>query len=132
MGGQRFPAAARGRDPDRAAPRGDGRGVPGPAVFGFCGTVRVEDLTQVSARPTRSSRDERNGRIHRLVEKPRTPLNNIQGTGNCVFRNGMFGYIAHTPINQHRQEKELPDLIQCTIDDGKLVRAFEFGRGTRT
>ena len=26
-----------------------------------------------------------------------------------------------TPINQIRNEKALPDLIQCAIDDGQLV-----------
>jgi dTDP-glucose pyrophosphorylase len=29
-----------------------------------------------------------------------------------------------TPIHHQRQEKELPDLIQCAIDDGKLVKSF--------
>jgi glucose-1-phosphate thymidylyltransferase len=95
-----------------------------PGIFALCGTVRVEDLNQVRKTYT-VIRDERDGRIHRLVEKPRTPLNDIQGTGNCLFRNGIFDYIPHTPINQIRQEKELPDLIQCTIDDGKVVREFE-------
>ena len=95
-----------------------------PEIFALCGTVRVDDLSQVRKTYT-VIRDERNGRIHRLVEKPRTPLNNIPGTGNCLFRNGIFDYIPHTPINQIRHEKELPDLIQCTIDDGKLVREFE-------
>jgi UDP-N-acetylglucosamine diphosphorylase / glucose-1-phosphate thymidylyltransferase / UDP-N-acetylgalactosamine diphosphorylase / glucosamine-1-phosphate N-acetyltransferase / galactosamine-1-phosphate N-acetyltransferase len=95
-----------------------------PDVFALCGTVRVEDLSQI--RKTYAViTDERTGRIHRLVEKPRTPLNDIQGTGNCVFRSDIFGYIAHTPINQQRQEKELPDLIQCAIDDGKIVRSFD-------
>lgn len=94
-----------------------------PSVFGLCGTVHVEDLSLI--RKTYAViTDERSGRIHRLVEKPRTPLNDIQGTGNCVFRNEVFAYIQHTPINQQRQEKELPDLIQCAVDDGKIVRAF--------
>lgn len=95
-----------------------------PDIFALCGTVRVEDLSQI--RNTYAViTDERSGRIHRLVEKPRTPLNDIQGTGNCVFRNDIFKYIAHTPINQQRHEKELPDLIQCAIDDGKIVRSFD-------
>ncbi len=34
-----------------------------------------------------------------------------------------------TPINQSRQEKELPDLIQCAIDDGHMVKAFDIGDG---
>lgn len=97
-----------------------------PDVFAFCGTVRVSDLTQI--RKTYAVIvDERTGRIHRLVEKPRTPLNDIQGTGNCVFRNEIFNYIPFTPINHIRHEKELPDLVQCAIDDGKMVRAFEVG-----
>jgi dTDP-glucose pyrophosphorylase len=95
-----------------------------PSLFALCGTVRVEDLTLI--RKTYAVfTDERSGRIHRLVEKPRTPLNDIQGTGNCIFRHSIFSYISHTPINQQRQEKELPDLIQCAIDDGKIVRMFE-------
>ena len=30
-----------------------------------------------------------------------------------------------TPINQQRNQKELPDLIQCTIDEGKSIHSFE-------
>lgn len=93
-------------------------------IFALCGVVRVEDVNRVKRTYT-VMLDERDGRIHRLVEKPRTPLNNIQGTGNCLFRNPIFDYIPHTPINQLRQEKELPDLIQCAVDDGKIVGAFE-------
>jgi dTDP-glucose pyrophosphorylase len=95
-----------------------------PDIFALCGTVRVDDPSQVRKTYT-VMLDERTGRIHRLVEKPRTPINNIQGTGNCLLRSGIFDYIPHTPINQIRQEKELPDLIQCAIDDGRLVREFE-------
>jgi dTDP-glucose pyrophosphorylase len=70
--------------------------------------------------------DER-GRILRLVEKPRRPLNQYQGTGNILLSNGILGYIAGTPINQLRKEKELPDLIQCAIDDGHVVKSFPVG-----
>ena len=62
--------------------------------------------------------------IFRLVEKPRNPLNNLMGTGNCILRNKILEYIERTPINQERGEKELPDLIQTTIDDGKPVKSF--------
>jgi dTDP-glucose pyrophosphorylase len=65
------------------------------------------------------------GRIVRLIEKPNKPVfNNIMGTGNCIFKNQMLDYIPKTPINQNRQEKELPDLIQCAIDDGHVVKTF--------
>lgn len=97
-----------------------------PEVFALCGTVRVDDPQQIRKTYT-VIHDEQSGRIFRLIEKPRTPLNNIQGTGNCLFRNEIFDYIPLTPINQQRQEKELPDLIQCAVDDGKLVASFDIG-----
>jgi UDP-N-acetylglucosamine diphosphorylase / glucose-1-phosphate thymidylyltransferase / UDP-N-acetylgalactosamine diphosphorylase / glucosamine-1-phosphate N-acetyltransferase / galactosamine-1-phosphate N-acetyltransferase len=93
-------------------------------AFGMCGVVQVDDITRIS-KTYALFLDGQDARIHRLIEKPRNPMNNIQGTGNCLFRNSIFDYIHHTPINQVRQEKELPDLIQCAVDDGKVVCAFE-------
>lgn len=95
-------------------------------LFAICGVVIVKDMTQI--RKTYSViQDSHDGRIYRLIEKPRNPLNNIMGTGNCIFRNEIFEYIQYTPINQQRGEKELPDLIQCAIDDGKIVKSFNIG-----
>jgi dTDP-glucose pyrophosphorylase len=62
--------------------------------------------------------------MYRLIEKPRKALGNWMGTGNCVFRNEILTYIPQTPINQQRGEKELPDLIQCAIDEGHIVKSF--------
>jgi dTDP-glucose pyrophosphorylase len=36
-------------------------------------------------------------------------------------------YIEWTPVNPSRNEKELPDLIQCAIDDGHIVKSFLIG-----
>jgi dTDP-glucose pyrophosphorylase len=69
--------------------------------------------------------DEHTRRIFRLIEKPRNPTNHLMGTGNVLFRNDIFRYIDKTPINQNRGERELPDLIQCAIDDGKSVYYHE-------
>ena len=90
-------------------------------VFVLCGVTQVEDRNEISK--TYSIIGSEN-RIFRLIEKPARPMNPIMGTGNCVFRNQIFDYIAATPINQKRGEKELPDLIQCAIDDGQLVKSF--------
>jgi dTDP-glucose pyrophosphorylase len=49
------------------------------------------------------------------------------GTGNCIFRSEILSYIDETPINHHRGEKELPDLIQCAVDDGNTVKSFVLG-----
>ena len=73
--------------------------------------------------------DDRDQRIYRLIEKPRRPPNQMRGTGNCIFRSRIFEYVPLTPINQNRQERELPDLIQCAIDDGLAVKSFDIGDG---
>jgi len=91
-------------------------------IFALCGTVIVEDKNLI--KKTYSIIQEENNEIIRLVEKPDNPVNNIMGTGNCIFKNEIFSYIPKTPINQKRGEKELPDLIQCAIDDGKIVKSF--------
>jgi len=92
-------------------------------LFVLCGVTRVEDRSQISKTYSVISNEEDN-RIYRLIEKPRNPFNDIMGTGNCIFKNEIFDYVPYTPINYVRKEKELPDLIQCTIDDGKPVKLF--------
>ncbi len=94
----------------------------GPS-FALCGAVMVMDKSLI--KKTYAMITLEDGRIARLIEKPNNPVfNNMLGTGNCIFNNGVFDYIPKTPINQNRKEKELPDLIQCLIDDGQIVRPF--------
>ena len=88
----------------------------------LCGAVEVEDRNLI--RKTYAIVQNKDNRIFRLIEKPLHPMNNTMGTGNCIFKNEIFSYILQTPINQKRGEKELPDLIQCVIDDGKVVKSF--------
>lgn len=95
-------------------------------LFVLCGVTEVEDRSQISKTYSIIAGED-DQRIYRLIEKPSRPMNDTMGTGNCVFSNGIFDYIAQTPINQKRGEKELPDLIQCAIDDGQPVKAFLVG-----
>ena len=60
-----------------------------------------------------------------MIEKPKKALNNWQGTGHCIFKNDLLKYIERTPIHPERGERELPDLIQCAVDDGYLVKIFD-------
>jgi dTDP-glucose pyrophosphorylase len=97
-------------------------------LFAICGVVeepRTEEIRKTYA----LIQDDASRRIHRLIEKPRRPHNKIRGTGNCIFRNAIFDYVPLTPINQSRGEQELPDLIQCAVDDGEDVRSFDIGDG---
>lgn len=94
-------------------------------AFAVCGLTIPDDPEAV--RKTYAVFEDQRGRILRLVEKPRRAINQYQGTGNIIFRNAILDYIAYTPINQARNEKELPDLIQCAIDDGHVVESFLVG-----
>jgi dTDP-glucose pyrophosphorylase len=91
-------------------------------VFALCGILWVDNMNLIKR--TYTLIQDENNRIHRLIEKPRHPLNNYQGTGDCVFRNSIMNYIEVTPIHHERNEKELPDLIQCAIDEGQIVKSF--------
>ena len=91
-------------------------------LFGICGILRVDDKNLIKR--TYFLIQDENNNIFRLIEKPRKPLNNYMGTGDCIFRNQIFQYIEYTPIHHERKEKELPDLIQCAIDDGNSVKSF--------
>jgi dTDP-glucose pyrophosphorylase len=91
-------------------------------AFALCGIIWVDNKDLI--RRTYTLIQDENNRIHRLIEKPRSPLNNYQGTGDCVFKNTLLNYIDITPIHHERNEKELPDLIQCAIDEGRVVKSF--------
>ncbi len=91
-------------------------------LFAVCGVTLQKDKSKISRTYTVLTGE--NGRIFRLIEKPRRALDNWQGTGHCVFRNEILSYIERTPIHPERGEKELPDLIQCAVDDGQLVKIF--------
>lgn len=97
-------------------------------LFAVCGVVRVQDRSQIRKTYALLA-DEASGRIYRLIEKPRTPINDIMGTGNCVMRAAIYDYVERTPINVERGERELPDLIQCAVDEGRLVKFFDIGDG---
>jgi dTDP-glucose pyrophosphorylase len=91
-------------------------------AFAVCGVLWVDDKNLIKRTYTIVQGSDNT--IHRLIEKPRNPLNNFMGTGDCVFKNEIFNYIEFTPIHHERKERELPDLIQCAIDDGRIVKSF--------
>lgn len=92
-------------------------------AFVMCGVLPVENRDLIKKTYTIVQDDER--RISRLVEKPRTPLNEYMGTGVCIFNKDIFDYVRYTPVNPVRGEKELTDLVQCAIDDARDVRSFD-------
>lgn len=91
-------------------------------LFGICGVCITKDRSKISR--TYTVIVDSDGRIFRLIEKPKKALNDFQGTGHCVFKNEILPYIERTPIHHERGEKELPDLIQCAVDDGHEIKIF--------
>ena len=98
------------------------RCTPSSSAFAVCGVLKVANRELIKKTYTIVKDDK--DTVYRLVEKPRRPLNEYMGTGDCVFRNAILNYIEFTPIHHERLEKELPDLIQTAIDDGETVKAF--------
>lgn len=93
------------------------------SLFCVCGVYLQENENMI--RRTYSVQYGPDNRIHQLVEKPLRPFNRMMGTGNILFRGTIYDYIDQTPVNPNRGEKELPDLIQCAVDDGNTVKFFE-------
>jgi len=91
-------------------------------LFSLCGFSLVDDKDLV--KKTYAIVQNGNNKIINLTEKPENPINNLMGTGNCIFKNEILSYLNKTPINQKRKEKELVDLIQTSIDDGHVVKSF--------
>lgn len=92
----------------------------------ICGVIKVDNPSLISR--TYGIRAE-NERIIELIEKPDLEsiqkglvMNDVMGTGNCVFHNEIFSYIDKTPENPKRGEKELPDLIQAAIKEKKTIK----------
>ena len=92
-------------------------------AFAICGVMFQKDKEKIKR--TYTVLTDENGRVFRLIEKPKKALNNWQGTGHCIFKNEILSYIERTPIHPERGEKELPDLIQCAVDDGQVVKIFD-------
>ena len=91
-------------------------------LFGLCGVYPESNIVKI--RRTYTLFEDSEHRIYRLIEKPRRPIRHVMGTGNCVFVNDILSFIDRTPINPSRGQRELPDLVQCAIDEGNVVKSF--------
>ena len=62
------------------------------------------------------------GRVRRVIEKPRYASTQLKGCGLYVFDQHIFDAIRRTPRTAMRDEYELTDSIQILIEDGWMVR----------
>ena len=63
-----------------------------------------------------------NGRVHRVVEKPRFARTDLKGCGIYLFDQSFFDAVRRTPRTAMRDEYEITDAIQIFVDDGHRVR----------
>jgi dTDP-glucose pyrophosphorylase len=61
------------------------------------------------------------GRVHRVIEKPRYVDSQLKGCGLYVFDQHIFDAIRRTPRTAMRDEYEITDSIQILINDGWIV-----------
>lgn len=64
---------------------------------------------------------DHDGRVRRVIEKPRYVNSQLKGCGLYVFDQHIFDAIRRTPRTAMRDEYEITDSIQILIDDGYLV-----------
>lgn len=65
------------------------------------------------------------GRVQRVIEKPRHPRTDLKGCGIYLFDVTFFDSVRRTPRTALRNEYEITDAIQIYIDDGYKVEAAE-------
>ena len=67
--------------------------------------------------------EDGDGRVRRVIEKPRHPATRLKGCGLYLFDPVFFDSVRRTPRTAMRDEYEITDAIQIFIDDGYDVRA---------
>ena len=97
-------------------------------LFIECGVVQVP-VTQVIGHSYGVIYDPYDYRVYRIVDKPRRPVNSFMGTSICVFRNEIVEFLDRIYMGESGEKQELPDLMQCVIDDGYPVKLFVVGSG---
>lgn len=93
------------------------------AVGGVLGVCREEDPAAIQLGYSAVLAPD--GRVQRVIEKPRHPPTKLKGCGIYLFDVRFFDAIRRTPRSVMRDEYEITDAIQVFIDDGNRVEAAD-------
>lgn len=70
--------------------------------------------------------EHEDGRIHRMVEKPKVLPNKLCGLGFYFLNRRILDYIEKTPPSLLRNEVEITDVLQNMIDSGEHLSVVEY------
>lgn len=88
------------------------------------GVLAVKDEPSIEAvRRNYVVREDEEGFVKRVIEKPQHPASRLKGCGLYLFDPVFFDAARRTPRTAMRDEYELTDAIQIFVDDGHRVRA---------
>jgi dTDP-glucose pyrophosphorylase len=88
------------------------------------GVLAVKDEPSIEAvRRNFVVREDGEGFVKRVIEKPQHPPSRLKGCGLYLFDPVFFDAARRTPRTAMRDEYELTDAIQIFVDDGHRVRA---------
>jgi dTDP-glucose pyrophosphorylase len=91
---------------------------------GVRGVLAVKDEPSIEAvRRNFVVREDEEGFVKRVIEKPQHPPSRLKGCGLYLFDPVFFDAARRTPRTAMRDEYELTDAIQIFVDDGHRVRA---------
>lgn len=91
---------------------------------GVRGVLAVKDEPSIEAiRRNFVVREDEEGFVKRVIEKPQHPPSRLKGCGLYLFDPVFFDAARRTPRTAMRDEYELTDAIQIFVDDGNRVRA---------
>jgi dTDP-glucose pyrophosphorylase len=91
---------------------------------GVRGVLAVKDEPSIEAvRRNFVVREDEDGFVKRVIEKPQHPPSMLKGCGLYLFDPVFFDAARRTPRTAMRDEYELTDAIQIFVDDGHRVRA---------
>jgi len=81
---------------------------------GIIATKEVTDLQEIKENFAIQFQDD--GKVIKVIEKPKKPINNIKGCGIYLFDDNIFEAINRTPRTALRDEYEFTDSIQKFIE----------------
>jgi len=96
------------------------------SAFAACGFIYAKNPDEVR----KNYSMEISGNIIRdMKEKPTQPVNNLMGTGNCIFRYTFFDYIREYKRKENTNQRfSFPDVLKLAINKGETVIAHEIGK----